>query len=116
MFCFLFQTSTICELKFACSVENADVSVCVLPLPDILNSNTKEITIPSSVRHLIGKNTFFLLNKADLAVPLNLKGALIHASESFGIHMLDRTWTTSITTGAGVREFVDGLSLALKSE
>ena len=55
------------------SVKNADVALCVLPLPEVLVSPSSsssphqlDIQIPPSIRPLITPHTIFLLNKSDL--------------------------------------------------
>lgn len=96
-------------------IKSADISLCVLPLPDILNAVGK-LTIPQSVCHLITHNTFFLLNKVDLVPPCDLSEALVNVSELCGVKMLNRIWATSITTGAGAPEFVEGLAQGLKAQ
>ncbi|KJA14653.1 hypothetical protein HYPSUDRAFT_150101 [Hypholoma sublateritium FD-334 SS-4] len=89
------------------AIKDADISLCVLPLPEILDASGREITIPPSVRPLITKNTYFLLNKCDLVSPdpnamRSLKQSLAELCDS---QMVDRTWIASITTGAGAHAF-----------
>ena len=102
----------------ATSIKDADISLCVLPLPEILNTSGEEINIPQSVRPLITKDTYFLLNKSDLVSPnpdtiRTLNQSLAELCDS---QTVDRTWTASITTGAGTHTFVEGLARGLKAQ
>ncbi len=98
------------------SIKDSDISLCVLPLPEILDADGREINIPQSVRSLITKDTYFLLNKSDLvsANPDTIRMLNQALAELCGSQMVDRTWTASITTGAGTHTFVEGLARGLK--
>ncbi|KAF8966460.1 hypothetical protein BDZ97DRAFT_1903766 [Flammula alnicola] len=53
------------------AIKNADISLCVLPLPDVLSTSAQKtrVTIPPSVRSLVTPETYFFLNKSDLVLP-----------------------------------------------
>ena len=55
------------------SVKNADVALCVLPLPEVLvplssssSPSQLDLQIPPNIQSLITPHTIFLLNKSDL--------------------------------------------------
>jgi tRNA modification GTPase len=64
-----------------------------------------QMRIPPSIEPLITPETFFLLNKSDLAstpiidLPATLSG---------------RAWPVSLSTGEGTKEFLDTFSRALQ--
>ncbi|KAF8164832.1 tRNA modification GTPase TrmE [Crassisporium funariophilum] len=126
------------------AVRNADISLCVLPMPEVLHSSQTatqkhQITLPESIRHLITPSTYFLFNKSDLIPNLHGYEDFTSSTAEFAaqtskpcppgpthshtvadnvtqnLDLSKRAWTASLTTGAGTHEFVQGLSKALKS-
>jgi len=107
------------------SVVNSDISLCVLPLPEVLMSPSprgSEILIPASVRGLINSSTYFLFNKMDLVSPSQTtlpKSAILaqdmNSSSEDIIDLQNRGWLASLATGEGSHAFVQGLSNALKA-
>ncbi|KAF9563328.1 tRNA modification GTPase TrmE [Agrocybe pediades] len=95
------------------AIKNADVSLCVLPLPDVLKSSESSsesyIDVPSDVQELVTPDTYFLFNKSDLVlVPA------VQTSISGIVDLKGRSWSASLATGEGTHEFVQGLAAALK--
>lgn len=83
-------------------MQGADVSLCVLSLPEVLTDESR-VAIPPTLEPLVGPDTFVLLNKQDLtdSVPLSIIG--------------DRqSWAVSLATGEGTKEFLDGFAEALR--
>ncbi|KAF8164309.1 GTP-binding protein TrmE N-terminus-domain-containing protein [Pholiota molesta] len=107
------------------AVKEADISLCVLSLPEVLSplsttATNQPIIIPPNVRDLITPNTYFLFNKSDLTSSTRgLPSAILdETSRSEGTTLTDlqgRAWTTSLTTGEGAHAFVQGLAGALKA-
>ena len=126
------------------SVKNADIGLCVLPLPEVLippsSPHKLLLRIPPSIQPLITPHTIFLLNKSDLVAHI-LAPAPSTASSFFvpshpnipgysanpltlvqtnvfgkiGISFPGKAWSTSLITNQGTHEFVQGLAEALKS-
>ena len=98
-------------------MKEADFSLCVLQLPDILSSSN-EIVIPADIQHLVMPSTYFLLNKLDMvANPLPFYSVSQQSSsEDISMVPADHIWTTSLTTGEGTHQFVHGLAEALKNQ
>jgi len=98
---------------FNCSVQEADIKLCVLSLPDLL----KEASLPEAVRSLIDPHTLFLFNKADLTSnsrEKDLVNTALARLHSDSINPPSQAWVTSLATGDGTREFITGLATALK--
>jgi tRNA modification GTPase len=122
MFFFLLTRTNVLHL---CSVKEADISLCVLSLPEVLSplsttATSQPITIPPNVRDLITPNTYFLFNKSDLVSSTRgLPSAILdETNRSAGPNLIDlhgRAWATSLTTGEGAHAFVQGLAGALKA-
>ncbi|KAH7888120.1 tRNA modification GTPase TrmE [Phlebopus sp. FC_14] len=99
------------------AVDNADVSICVLSLADIVNRapNTKfELKIPDDVANHLKHHTSFLLNKCDLVEDLTLdelRQALAHALPRVDLPSI---WKVSLRNGDGTQVFLDGLAAILK--
>ena len=110
---------------FVHSIQNADISLCVLPLPDVLSfasgsSEDVEIKIPSEIKKHITPSTYFLFNKSDLASQqqMSLLNESFQSQQAEGnaLSILrDRSWVVSLTTGEGSHDFVRGLAESLKS-
>ncbi|KAG9219502.1 hypothetical protein CCMSSC00406_0005396 [Pleurotus cornucopiae] len=124
------------------AVQAADVSICVLSLPEMLNSaaspsKRKSLEaaehqsmpqIPSSVASLITQNTCFLLNKADLldstiaTTSLGVVSQVLERAtgkEADGEKMeatarWENVWTVSLQNGKGTEEFLQSFAKSLK--
>jgi len=87
------------------AVKAADVSLCVLALPEVVTeSPSSPINIPPELGPLISPDTFFLLNKSDLLPSLHSQRDMPST----------RAWTTSLSTGEGTTKFLSGFGQALK--
>ncbi|KAL4261913.1 TRAFAC class TrmE-Era-EngA-EngB-Septin-like GTPase superfamily protein [Pleurotus pulmonarius] len=119
------------------AVQAADVSICVLSLPEMLNiavSPSKSLEdsalqsvpqIPSSVASLIAPNTYFLLNKADLLDSTSSLGVARQSleramgEEANGEKMeatarWENVWAVSLQNGKGTEEFMESFAKSLK--
>ena len=132
------------DLTYECatSVKNADVSLCVLPLPEVLvplpsssSPRQLELQIPPSIQPLITPHTVFLLNKSDLVshilpfTPSTASSFFVshpnapsHEGSTTHLKLIpsdnsgsSQAWSTSLVTNQGTHEFVQGLAEALKS-
>lgn len=82
------------------SIEEADIRLCVLSLPEVL----KEGGPPSSVQQLLTSDTLFLFNKIDIAEG-NSNSPLIAEG---------RAWEVSLTTSTGLSDFLEGFGSFLQ--
>ncbi|KAG6896870.1 hypothetical protein C0992_005561 [Termitomyces sp. T32_za158] len=82
------------------AVETADLSLCVLSLPDVLAQTPEgpSLHVPSALKSLIGPDTLILFNKADLASAAVCKQALTLSGHT--------SWTVSLSTGESTSEFL----------
>ncbi|KAF4574437.1 mitochondrial splicing system protein [Pleurotus pulmonarius] len=119
------------------AVQAADVSICVLSLPEMLNSAvspSKSLEasalqsvpqIPPSVASLIAPNTYFLLNKADLLDSTSSLGVARQSleramgEEANGEKMeatarWENVWAVSLQNGKGTEEFMESFAKSLK--
>ncbi|KAF8727811.1 hypothetical protein AX14_006965 [Amanita brunnescens Koide BX004] len=102
------------------AVQEADIKLCVLSLPDLLKTENNA-ALPDAVQSLLDPDTFLLLNKADLACSTPVKteekdlldAALTRLRRGRG-DRLSQAWVTSLATGGGTQEFMAGLVMALK--
>ncbi|KAF8351015.1 tRNA modification GTPase TrmE [Amanita rubescens] len=98
------------------AVQEADIKLCVLSLPDLLKAEN-QAPLPEAVQSLTDPHTLFLFNKADLASDFREKDlvntalARLHTDSS---NPPGQAWVTSLATGDGTREFMTGLATALK--
>ncbi|KAI0676751.1 tRNA modification GTPase TrmE [Trametes maxima] len=88
-------------------IRSSDVSLCVLPAPDVLVPSAKggwSLQLPPSLAPLVTDSTFILLNKLDLLPydPHTTQMALPRA-----------TWQASLSTGEGTTDFMKGFAEAL---
>ncbi|KLO08269.1 hypothetical protein SCHPADRAFT_922652 [Schizopora paradoxa] len=93
-------------------VHEANFSLCVLALPDIV-SHDGAVIVPKAVDelHMPGK-TFYLLNKSDLVAP----GVVMSAKAAFEHHLSlpnGTAWSVSASSGDQMENFLDGFSSAL---
>ncbi|KZT20670.1 tRNA modification GTPase GTPBP3 [Neolentinus lepideus HHB14362 ss-1] len=88
-------------------VLGADVALCVLSLPEALHrkdGGERCLKVPPMLEPLITPSTFFLLNKIDLVPsPTDVNGI-----------EFNRSWTVSLSTGFGTKNFLDGFARALR--
>lgn len=85
------------------AIDAADVALCVVSCAD-LGGRDSAMELPTSVKALITDDTFILFNKIDLDAG--------DATRLRGPHR----WTTSLKTGHGTGEFLDGLAKALQTK
>lgn len=89
-------------------VRSANVSICVLPLPEVLEQTTDgpRIRIPQSLSPFITADTFYLFNKSDL-LPFNI------TSDMSPLLSAKVAWTVSMSTGDGAVDFLDSFAQSL---
>ncbi|PPQ83643.1 hypothetical protein CVT25_006249 [Psilocybe cyanescens] len=93
------------------AIKAADISLCVLPLPEVLNAAEKgQSIIPEDIRNLVTPTTYFLFNKSDLVASKDLQ-AVFDSND-----LLSRSWCASLASGEGTHAFVQGLAKALKTQ
>ncbi|KAG6861491.1 hypothetical protein C0995_015918 [Termitomyces sp. Mi166 len=90
------------------AVQTADISLCVLSLPDVLVRTSKGpcLHIPSALESLMKPDTLILFNKSDLVPAAACEQALTLSG-----HM---GWAISLTTGEAISEFLSGFAGALQ--
>lgn len=96
------------------AVRQADVSLLVLSLPDIIqdSSSVPGPTIPTHIASLLAKSTYILLNKSDLVPPSTLKAVETVVRETFPD---TPQWTASLANGEGTTDFLQGFATALQT-
>ncbi|KAG1858998.1 tRNA modification GTPase TrmE [Suillus subalutaceus] len=100
------------------AVKEADVSLCVLSLPDVLSSpDNALIRVPDEVKSHLKPDTLFLLNKSDTIANLPANQSLTFMEYNDDCHNGKRTqfWTASLRTSEGTQSFLDGLAQVLRS-
>lgn len=87
------------------AVQAADISLCVLPLPE-LRPHSKDIRLglAPEIQELIDEKTVFLFNKADL-----VSGASQNTHSTTGTE-----WQVSLSTGQGCKAFLSGFEKILQ--
>jgi hypothetical protein len=107
------------------SVKDADFSLCVLSLPDLISNGPSpgkelEVILPSTISELVGPNTYFLLNKSDLVSNISAVSSIhVRSGKADGpvFSIVDgRFWAASLVTGNGIHSFVHGLAESLKTQ
>ncbi|KNZ73667.1 tRNA modification GTPase GTPBP3, mitochondrial [Termitomyces sp. J132] len=90
------------------AVQAADLSLCVLSLPDVLLHTPKGLClhIPPALENLIKPDTLILFNKSDMASAEACKQALTLSGHT--------AWAVSLTTGQATPEFLTGFAEALQ--
>ncbi|KZT74516.1 tRNA modification GTPase TrmE [Daedalea quercina L-15889] len=90
-------------------VKSTDVSLCVLSLPDVVDTSSGWPIIPSSVASLITPETYVLLNKSDLVdvSPDQVSSVLSALGARKG-------WVVSLAADEGMQDFLDGFAQALQ--
>ncbi|SGY67410.1 BQ5605_C004g02773 [Microbotryum silenes-dioicae] len=94
----------------------ADVKLCVLSLPAILEAGDKAIIDPLAL-NLIDASTIVVLNKADALKPTETQLAYVRsalASTSWGSGSTKTLWQVSLKTRDGLKELGDELRKVLK--
>ncbi|KAF6762452.1 tRNA modification GTPase GTPBP3 [Ephemerocybe angulata] len=110
------------------AVQNADISICVLSLADILSPPSPSSTDTDHWRTLVSPATFFLLNKSDLLLlsptssldPERLLKSLLPpspVSARQGTESTDpqKAWIASLSSGTGTQAFLNGFAAALNA-
>lgn len=87
------------------AVASADVSLCVLSLPDVLSGS-----VPSSIKELITPDTLLLLNKTDLVDDKQPKST----NHSSALSTSEHQWQASVNTGTGMKHFLDDFVQVLR--
>ncbi|KAG1739883.1 tRNA modification GTPase TrmE [Suillus paluster] len=99
------------------AVKEADLSLCVLSLPDVSSSlDNGQVRIPDEVKSHLKPDTLFLLNKSDTITSLPRKQSLTF-TESVDDYDNKRPqfWTVSLRTSEGTQSFLDGLAEVLRT-
>ncbi|OAX39244.1 tRNA modification GTPase TrmE [Rhizopogon vinicolor AM-OR11-026] len=87
------------------AIKEADLSLCVLSLPDVLSSSgNARVRLPDEVKGHLKPNTLFLLNKSDMITSL--------LSEH---NIRPQFWPVSLRTSKGTQLFLDGLAEVLRT-
>lgn len=94
------------------AVRQADVSLLVLSLPDIIHDSPSGPTISTHITSLLEKSTYILLNKSDLVSPSTLKAVETVVRETFPD---TPQWTASLANGEGTANFLQGFATALQT-
>ncbi|KDQ65044.1 hypothetical protein JAAARDRAFT_52958 [Jaapia argillacea MUCL 33604] len=84
-------------------VQGADISLCVLSLPEIAQDapntgDSLQYYIPPSIKPLVTSDTFFLLNKSDLAPHPTPFDHLLEGGGNHASRRKDRSWIVSLTS------------------
>ncbi|KAI0786462.1 tRNA modification GTPase GTPBP3 [Abortiporus biennis] len=90
-------------------ITNADVALCILPIPDVYDG--RDISMPPELSSMISRNdTYFLFNKSDLLQSSSVKNLEISVPSlnASGV------WIVSLTTGAGISKFLKEFGHALQ--
>jgi len=99
---FVHDISIKFKLTFFSRIEEADVRLCVIALPELL----KDGNLPSSIEPLLTFDTIILFNKADISETLpDFLESIVNGRVS---------WTVSLSTGKGLPHFLEGLGNVLK--
>ncbi|KAH7931418.1 tRNA modification GTPase TrmE [Leucogyrophana mollusca] len=93
-------------------VKGSNVSLCVLPLPDVLEHPSMDlrVEIPPSLQPLVSPKTLFLLNKGDLTKQSSDDRRRIIGNSGLN----GRAWITSLHTSEGTVEFLEGFTKTLQ--
>ncbi|KAJ8517352.1 hypothetical protein ONZ45_g5461 [Pleurotus djamor] len=98
------------------AVQAADVSLCVLSMPELASSGvspTSIASLPTSVASLVTPHTYFLLNKSDA-----LGSSLLPLDDDSCIRkdVIPKAWEVSLQTGEGTDQFLAGFAKSLKAK
>lgn len=91
------------------SVQTANMSLCVLSLPEVIKQTPAgpRIEIPPLLKPLITPETLFLFNKSDLIPPTTTEQILLLSG-------YPTAWTASLNTGEGTAEFLGGFAKVIQ--
>ncbi|KAF7792098.1 hypothetical protein EIP86_003128 [Pleurotus ostreatoroseus] len=93
------------------SVVSSDIALCVLSIPELLQSTTPPC-IPTDIKSIISpEKTVILLNKSDLVPSCDLRSL---RSEIMRVLNVSYVWTASLTTSRGVDSFLREFGDVLK--
>lgn len=87
----------------------------MLSLPDVLIDSSPfelEIRVPAELEDLITPHTLFLLNKIDLLNNINVGNVRLRLQNTPDVFP---AWTASISTGAGMNDFLADLGTTVNS-
>lgn len=99
------------------AVKEADLSLCVLSLPDVLSSpDNALVQIPDEVKGHLKPDTLFLLNKSDTiaSLPPNQSLTFMEYGDDYDNSKRPQFWTASLRTSEGTQSFLDGLAQVLR--
>ncbi|KAG0700059.1 tRNA modification GTPase TrmE [Suillus ampliporus] len=96
------------------AVKEADLSLCVLSLPDVLSSPDALVRIPDEVKGHLKPNTLFLLNKSDTITSLPVL-TFTESEDGDDSNKRPQFWTVSLRTSEGTQSFLDGLAEVLRT-
>lgn len=99
------------------AVKEADLSLCVLSLPDVLSSSENALVrIPDEVKGYLKPDTLFLLNKSDTiaSLPPNQSLTFMKYGGDYDSQR-PKFWTASLRTSEGTQSFLDGLAQVLRT-
>jgi tRNA modification GTPase len=98
------------------AVKEADLSLCVLSLPDVLSSpDNALVRAPDEVKSHLKPDTIFLLNKSDTIASLPPNQSLTFMEYGDNYSRRPQFWTASLRTSEGTQSFLDGLAQFLQS-
>lgn len=100
------------------AVKEADLSLCVLSLPDVLSSpDNTLVRVPDEVKSHLKSDTLFLLNKSDTMASLlpNQSLTFMEYGDNHDDSKRPQFWTASLRTLEGTQSFLDGLAQVLRS-
>lgn len=100
------------------AVKEADLSLCVLSLPDVLSPlDNAMVRVPDEVKSHLKPGTLFLLNKSDTVanLPANQSLTFVKYDDSYDNSKRPQFWTASLRTSEGTQSFLDGLAQVLRS-
>ncbi|KAG2038566.1 hypothetical protein BDR03DRAFT_954392 [Suillus americanus] len=100
------------------AVKEADLSLCVLSLPDVLSSpDNALVRVPDEVKSHLKPDTLFLLNKSDTIAnfPANQSLTFMEYDDKYDNSKRPQFWTASLRTSDGTQSFLDGLAQVLRS-
>lgn len=98
------------------AVKEADLSLCVLSLPDVLSSENALVRIPDEVKGHLKPDTLFLLNKSDTIAspPPNQSLTFMEYGDDYDSKR-PKFWIASLRTSEGTQSFLDGLAQVLRT-
>ncbi|TFK43034.1 tRNA modification GTPase TrmE [Crucibulum laeve] len=97
------------------AIEEADISICVLSLPEVLSrvapSSPHSLAIPPDINELITPDTHILFNKSDLlSSSVNINDMELYGQRGASM------WSVSVANQAGLKEFLEGFGDIIKAK